>query len=73
MRIGIFDSGIGGLSVLHRAVQIMPDADFVYYADEAHVPYEQYGDQRCNKEIQEQHRRAGHWNGAGCKAGGGTV
>ena len=39
MRIGIFDSGIGGLSVLHRAVQIMPDADFVYYADEAHVPY----------------------------------
>lgn len=39
MRIGIFDSGIGGLSVLHRAVQIMPDADFIYYADEAHVPY----------------------------------
>lgn len=37
--IGIFDSGIGGLSVLARAAQVMPDVDFIYYADTEHVPY----------------------------------
>lgn len=39
MRIGIFDSGIGGLSVLHDALRMLPDAEFLYYADEKHVPY----------------------------------
>ncbi|XCP83993.1 glutamate racemase [Roseburia hominis] len=39
MKIGIFDSGIGGLSVLHLARKMMPHAEFVYYADEKHVPY----------------------------------
>ena len=39
MKIGIFDSGIGGLSVLHCAYKMMPGADFIYYADEKHVPY----------------------------------
>lgn len=39
MKIGIFDSGLGGLSVLHHAKKVMPDAQFLYYADEAHVPY----------------------------------
>lgn len=38
-RIGIFDSGMGGLSVLHHAIETVPGADFIYYADEAHVPY----------------------------------
>ena len=39
MKIGIFDSGIGGLSVLHHAMKKLPDAEFLYYADEEHVPY----------------------------------
>lgn len=39
MRIGIFDSGIGGLSVLHQALRRIPEAEFIYYADEEHVPY----------------------------------
>ena len=39
MNIGIFDSGMGGLSVLHRALRMIPEADFLYYADEEHVPY----------------------------------
>lgn len=39
MKVGIFDSGMGGLSVLHRALQIMPGMDFIYYADKEHVPY----------------------------------
>lgn len=39
MKVGIFDSGIGGLSVLHRALQRIAGVDFIYYADEVHVPY----------------------------------
>ena len=34
MKIGIFDSGIGGLSVLHQAMITMPEADYIFYADE---------------------------------------
>ncbi|MFQ9345456.1 MAG: hypothetical protein ACLR2O_07750 [Coprococcus sp.] len=29
MKIGIYDSGIGGLSVLHRALKKMPEAEFI--------------------------------------------
>ena len=39
MKVGIFDSGMGGLSVLHRALQTMPGIDYIYYADKEHVPY----------------------------------
>lgn len=39
MKVGIFDSGMGGLSVLHRAMQIMPGMDYIYYADKKNVPY----------------------------------
>jgi glutamate racemase len=37
--IGVFDSGLGGLSVLAALIDVLPAADFVYYADTAHVPY----------------------------------
>jgi glutamate racemase len=37
--IGVFDSGLGGLSVLAAMVDALPQADFVYYADTAHMPY----------------------------------
>jgi glutamate racemase len=37
--IGVFDSGLGGLSVLAALVDTLPRADFVYFADSAHVPY----------------------------------
>lgn len=39
MKIGIFDSGIGGLSVLHEALKVLPNEHYLYYADTAHVPY----------------------------------
>ena len=39
MKIGILDSGLGGLSVLHRAMLRFPGAEYLYYADRAHVPY----------------------------------
>ncbi|MCX7167148.1 MAG: glutamate racemase [Rhodocyclales bacterium] len=37
--IGVFDSGLGGLSVLAALVEALPRADFSYFADTAHVPY----------------------------------
>lgn len=37
--IGIFDSGVGGLSVLAEVQRLLPGEDIVYYADSAHFPY----------------------------------
>jgi glutamate racemase len=37
--IGIFDSGIGGLTVLRAIHQLLPDEPLLYLADQAHVPY----------------------------------
>lgn len=39
MAVGIFDSGLGGLTVLSAAQTRLPDVDFLYYADSAHAPY----------------------------------
>lgn len=39
MKIGFFDSGIGGLSVLHHAQSAIPSGNFLYYADSDHAPY----------------------------------
>lgn len=37
--IGIFDSGVGGLSVLQAIRELLPDEKLIYIADQAHVPY----------------------------------
>jgi glutamate racemase len=39
MPIGIFDSGLGGLTVLRAIRQALPEQDFVYFGDNAHAPY----------------------------------
>jgi len=39
MKIGIFDSGLGGLGLLLAAARVMPNAEFLYYADTDNVPY----------------------------------
>ena len=39
MHIAFFDSGIGGLTVLHQAKKQMPLENYLYYADTDHVPY----------------------------------
>jgi glutamate racemase len=38
-RIGIFDSGVGGISVLRSLLEILPRHDVIFLADQAHVPY----------------------------------
>lgn len=37
--IGLFDSGLGGLTVLARVRERMPSVDVLFFADQAHVPY----------------------------------
>jgi len=44
--IGVFDSGVGGLSVLKEIARQFPNEDIIYLADQAHVPY-------GNRELEE--------------------
>lgn len=37
--IGIFDSGIGGLTVAHAIKKILPNENMIYFGDTAHLPY----------------------------------
>ena len=37
--IGVFDSGVGGLTVLHECLVTLPHEDFVYLGDGARLPY----------------------------------
>ena len=37
--IGVFDSGIGGLTVVKELIDLMPGEDFIYFGDTARVPY----------------------------------
>src|SRR5438477_6793334 len=37
--IGVFDSGVGGLTVLHELLVALPHEDFVYLGDTARFPY----------------------------------
>lgn len=39
MAVGIFDSGLGGLTVLDAVQKRLPDQSFVYFADSEHAPY----------------------------------
>ena len=39
MAVGIFDSGLGGLTVLDAVARRLPDIPFVYLGDNAHAPY----------------------------------
>lgn len=37
--IGVFDSGLGGISVLKKLVEVMPNENFVFFGDSANAPY----------------------------------
>ena len=39
MAVGVFDSGLGGLTVLDAVSRHLPDVPFVYLGDNAHAPY----------------------------------
>jgi len=52
--IGILDSGVGGVSVLQKAVELLPNENFIYYGDNAHAPY----GPRSHGEIRDLSKRA---------------
>lgn len=63
--IGLFDSGLGGLTVLRTLRERLPDADVLYFADQANVPY---GDRHA-EELQRLLRANLAWlNERGCDA-----
>jgi glutamate racemase len=37
--IGFFDSGVGGISVLKEAIEVLPGEDFIYFGDSKNAPY----------------------------------
>ena len=63
--IGVFDSGLGGISVLRELVRLLPRERFLYYGDTANAPY----GSRPTREIQEMSLAAAEYLlGQGCKA-----
>ncbi len=39
MRLGMFDSGVGGFTVLKKVIELCPNTSFIYLADTARLPY----------------------------------
>lgn len=39
MKIGVFDSGLGGLVITKAFIESMPQYDYLYYGDSRHLPY----------------------------------
>ena len=37
--IGVFDSGVGGISVLKELIKVMPNEKFIFYGDSLNAPY----------------------------------
>ena len=48
-KIGVFDSGMGGLTVLADLLELLPTRDYVYYGDAANAPY----GEKTREEVQE--------------------
>jgi len=51
--IGVFDSGIGGLTVLKEIIEILPNEKYIYYADTDNVPYGTKPKEEVKKYINE--------------------
>ena len=62
--IGVFDSGVGGLTVLHECLVTMPAEDFVYLGDHARLPY---GPRPLAEIRRFAHEIAGYLEGQGVK------
>ena len=47
-KIGIFDSGIGGATVLKEILKILPNENYIYFSDSANNPYGDKSDEQIN-------------------------
>lgn len=50
-KIGVFDSGIGGMSTLNEIRKLLPNEDYIYYADSKNNPYGERTDEELNKIV----------------------
>ncbi len=50
--IGVFDSGIGGLTMVREMIKIMPDEHVIYFGDTGRVPYGTKSDQTVRKYVE---------------------
>ena len=48
-KIGIFDSGIGGITVLNEIIKILPNEEYLYYSDSKNNPYGNKSDEEIIK------------------------
>ena len=51
--IGVFDSGIGGLTVLKKIIEVLPNEEYIYYADKVNAPYGTKPKEEVKKYINE--------------------
>ena len=63
--IGVFDSGVGGLSVWREIVRSLPHEGTIYFADQVHVPYGPRGEMEIRGYCDTSAR---YLLGRGCKA-----
>ena len=63
--IGVYDSGIGGLSILRALRTELPEQDFIYLADSGHGPY---GERERDHVIDRAQRVTAHLVGRGVEA-----
>lgn len=64
-KIGIFDSGIGGVTVLKEMLKVLPNEDYIYYSDSANNPY---GDKSDEKIIELSENIVRYFIQKNCKA-----
>ena len=50
-KIGVFDSGIGGLTVLEELKKVLPKEDYIFYADSGNNPYGEKTDEELRKIV----------------------
>lgn len=62
--VAVFDSGVGGISVLRELIRIMPDEDFIYFGDSKNAPYGVRDREEVRSFTEE---RARELFGQGCK------
>lgn len=63
--IGVFDSGVGGISVLKELVSLMPNENFIYFGDSKNAPY---GTKSFNEIEKLTVENAKYLKNKGCKA-----
>lgn len=64
MKIGVFDSGIGGLTILQELLNVLPNEDYLYYQDSLNNPYGDKDDDTLRAIVS---KIVDYLKGEGCK------